>query len=504
MKDNLTENNDEKDINRKETKTLEQSILEDIDAYEANSAGKTDSKDVTEEKGTSEISESVSENKTEEEEKEETKQTTQTAATGESNYQINLINENLLRIRVKTRKGVNIDCSVKDTKSLSETQSNRLYLHPKPGEEVQEVEIIISIDPSTGELIVEKKKDENGQLVQPAVLIPNPAVENLIMPVDLGRPDEPLIPLTEDELLEQKIGKKNPFHLNRLVYRKNMTIGIISAIVFACVSSLLFYNFYGKTETKTIEQEKRLIVINDIPVKINFKEYEDPNKPKEEPKPDGTTPTDKVTPPVIKNNIIRAPKITRPKINIPQDSNLTNDATRQLDSLRKLQANNDSLKKIDSLKAANENGNYSIPDSLKKGFSENELGLKISYPQNWKVIDMRNIDKSLEKFKGVILTDTTAKENGTANIFISLDNEGKDYNAAEFKKPFQMNDSALSAYENEPKTVAGSTNLRFFIFLKTDKLSVNAQIKKQYFDQYRPIVEAIVRSLNIDPPAPPK
>jgi len=158
MKDNLTENNDEKDINRKETKTLEQSILEDIDAYEANSAGKTDSKDVTEEKGTSEISESVSENKTEEEEKEETKQTTQTAATGESNYQINLINENLLRIRVKTRKGVNIDCSVKDTKSLSETQSNRLYLHPKPGEEVQEVEIIISIDPSTGELIVEKKR----------------------------------------------------------------------------------------------------------------------------------------------------------------------------------------------------------------------------------------------------------------------------------------------------------------------------------------------------------
>jgi hypothetical protein len=41
-------------------------------------------------------------------------------------------------------------------------------------------------------IIVEKKKDENGQLVQPAVFTPNPAVENLIMPVDLGRADEPI------------------------------------------------------------------------------------------------------------------------------------------------------------------------------------------------------------------------------------------------------------------------------------------------------------------------
>ena len=166
MKDNLTENTDEKDINRKETKTLEQSILDDIDNYESknvvNNENKSKSEEVIENnKETSEISETVietKETKTEEEVKEEPVQKIQAAAAGESNYQINLINENLLRIRVKTRKGVNIDCSVKDTKSLSETQSNRLYLHPKPGEEVQEVEIIISIDPSTGELIVEKKK----------------------------------------------------------------------------------------------------------------------------------------------------------------------------------------------------------------------------------------------------------------------------------------------------------------------------------------------------------
>ncbi len=501
MKGNLTENNDEKDIKQKETYSLEQSILDDINAYEANGNRIIESKDLTEPI----VSEKI-EDTNEEEKKDELKQTIQSAASGESNYQINLINENLLRIRVKTRKGVNIDCSVKDTKSLTETQSNRLHLHPKSGDEVQEVEIIISIDPSTGDLIVEKKKDENGQISSAPLFTPNPDVENLIMPVDLGRPDEPIIPLTEDELLQEKIGKKNPFHLSRLAYRRNMVVGLISAVVFACISSIMFYNYLGKTETKSIEPEKRLVVINDIPVKINFKEYEDPNKPKEEPKPtDGTSPTNKITPPVITRNIIKAPKINRPKkIDTTADSNLTKDATKELDSLRKLQASNDSLKKVDSLKTANTNPNYNIPDSLKKGFSEGELGLRMSYPQNWKVIDMRNIDKSTEKFKGVILTDTTAKESGTANIFIALNNEGNEFNSAEFKKTFPINDSTATAYVNEPKTQAGSTTLRFYIFFKTDKLSINAQIKKQYFDQYRPIIEAIIKTINIAPPAPPK
>lgn len=172
MKDNLTQNNDEKDIKRKENKSLEQSILDDIDAYEAENVTNLESKEVTQEivedkKESSEISEPaiIEENNKAEDKsvkKEELKQTIKAAASGESNYQINLINENLLRIRVKTKKGVNIDCSVKDTKSLSETQSNRLYLHPKPGEEIQEVEIIISIDPNTGDLIVEKKKMKPG------------------------------------------------------------------------------------------------------------------------------------------------------------------------------------------------------------------------------------------------------------------------------------------------------------------------------------------------------
>lgn len=507
MKDNLTENNDEKDTKRKENKSLEQSILDDIDAYEAENVKTTGSRETSEDKNqSSEISESAIEENKEAEEKseknEEPKQAIQAAASGESNYQINLINENLLRIRVKTKKGVNIDCSVKDTKSLSETQSNRLYLHPKPGEEIQEVEIIISIDPSTGELIVEKKKDENGQLIQPAVpgnLTPNPSVENLIMPVDLGRPDEPLIPLTEDELLQERIGKKNPFHLGRILYRRNMTIGIISAVLFACISALLFYNFYGKTDTKTIQPEQRLIILNDIPVKINFKEYEDPNKPKEEPKTeDGTDPT-KITPPVVRNNIIRAPKINRPKINIPQDTSLTNDATKQLDSLRQLAAVDDSIRVADSLKALT--NDYSIPDSLQSQLNDETFGLKMVFPKNW---SLNNAGEINPNSKGVLLVDTAAGK-GTINLFVVLDNEGNDYKAAEFKTIFPVNDSTITAYVGEPRTLAGYTTLKYYMFLKTDKLSISMQVKKQFYDQYKPIVDAMLKTISITPPStPPK
>jgi hypothetical protein len=80
----------------------------------------------------------------------------------ESNYQVSLINENLLRIRVSTVKSVNIDCTVKDRATpegdASESQTNKIQIHPKHDNQPQEVEIIISIDPESGNIVVEKKK----------------------------------------------------------------------------------------------------------------------------------------------------------------------------------------------------------------------------------------------------------------------------------------------------------------------------------------------------------
>ena len=79
----------------------------------------------------------------------------------ETNYQVSLINENLLKIRLSTLKSVSIDCFVKDKTSegdSSESQTNKIQIHPKPDNQPQEVEIIISIDPESGNIVVEKKK----------------------------------------------------------------------------------------------------------------------------------------------------------------------------------------------------------------------------------------------------------------------------------------------------------------------------------------------------------
>ena len=48
-----------------------------------------------------------------------------------SNYQINLINENLLKLKIETKKGVRIDSFSRDKLTSSETQSNKIYLQLK-------------------------------------------------------------------------------------------------------------------------------------------------------------------------------------------------------------------------------------------------------------------------------------------------------------------------------------------------------------------------------------
>ena len=70
-----------------------------------------------------------------------------------SNYQISLINQNLLKVNVTTKKGVRINSTVTERKTSSETQNNEIYLFPKFDNSVQEVSVMISID-------ADEKKEE--------------------------------------------------------------------------------------------------------------------------------------------------------------------------------------------------------------------------------------------------------------------------------------------------------------------------------------------------------
>ncbi|MGV8018599.1 MAG: hypothetical protein AB2L26_10535 [Ignavibacteria bacterium] len=66
----------------------------------------------------------------------------------ESNYQVSLIDENVLLVKVSTRQSVLVECSVKDKsagKPSEETQSNKIFIHPRTDDLKQEVEVQVTI-----------------------------------------------------------------------------------------------------------------------------------------------------------------------------------------------------------------------------------------------------------------------------------------------------------------------------------------------------------------------
>ncbi len=407
-----------------------------------------------------------------------------------SNYQINLINENLLKVKIETGKGVRIDSVSRDKKSTAETQTNKIYLHPVSGDEIQIIDITIEIDTEKKEVIL---KDEEGNIK----LIPNPEVFDLIQP--------PTYPVFEnsDELFDPVTGYKNPFDKLRKLIQRNTAVGLTAAVIIHLIAAGIFFYGPGKSRDLEMVERSRLIVIQDLPdPKIKLADVDDPNKPKVEipppdlSKPDVTDPTREIKP----RKTVRPPVITRPKRDDSNKDTIPDfDLTKELDSLRKLTGNTlkDTLK--DSTLADTSRLAYEIPDSLRNNFNENDIGLAMYFPKNWKLTDQRDINKNEKDFKGVLLTDTLAEQPGTMTMFIYLDLENKDYNAEDFKTEFTMNDSALTAFLKEPKTLAGFTEYRFYIFNKTgtEKLSIRASVRKQFFDQYKNEIEAVVRSIRI-------
>ncbi len=421
----------------------------------------------------------------------------------DSNYQISLINENLLKIVVTTDRGVNIDCSVKERKNSKETQSNKIYLHPKPDNIKQEIEIIISIDSTTGEVTVQKKNDSSEE-VKPGVLTPNPELAHLI-PYE----EELTLEKTPDQLLEERLGKKNPYNLFRMFYQRNLTIGIVGAIILQSFMILLFYAFIGKFDHRTDENDnKRLIVISDMPdPKINIKEFEDPNKPKEGPKVDPETKITKLPGdnPFSINRTIKPPRIKRPQINrdiVKRDTvktDSTKDLTSTLDSLRKVNnGKKDSLTKlVDTTGFANKN-----PVDTTGQFKNGDVGLYIPYKQlapYLKLVDSREINKNVQDFEGVLLTDTT-KSQGSMTMFITLDKTGETFERS-FKdkgKPFPMIDSTLTAYYLEPYTQIKRTKFSFYVLGKVNKVNITLETKAELFNDYKSVVEQLVKNIRIN------
>lgn len=428
------------------------------------------------------------------------KEVTTKAKLNDSNYQISLTDENLLNIKVTTDKAVSVECSVKDMKGLSgdvsETKLNKILIHPKSDFQQQEVEITISIGSETDKIHIKE-----GQVVkstekesQESILIPNPEVAELINKGEFTYEQEES-PKTPDEILQERLGRKNPYVIFRRVYQRNLLRGLIGALIIYIISVFVFYGVASK-ETNDFSQndQRRLIVIQDLPEpKIKLKNVEDPMKPDDgEVTSESDIQLRKLPPP--KRNFNKT-TIKRPYDNPKVDTNDNLGTNDELDSLRKL-----NLGKLDSLGLDSLSANYLIPDSLRRNFSEDDIGLKMYFPNNWKLTDQRDINKNEKEFKGVLLTDTTAKQEGTMTLFIFLDREGKDYRKDDFTTEFKMEDTTLTAFSKEPRNIAGFTEYKFYIFGKTEKLSATAQVRKQFFEEYKNVIEAVVRSIKIEKP----
>lgn len=433
-----------------------------------------------------EITISISESKSEPEES--SSEHLQEVLGDEGRFTPKLIDEHLQKVRFDLFHGesVRIDYDFRDKKTSANAKRYKNFVSPKEEANVYEVEVTIAVDLADTTPLEMPLRDDHGRIA----LIPNPEVAELIQaPLPLGD-------YSEGGYVEDG-SYKNPFDNVRSLIRRNLTIGIsIAVALHLAAAGLAFYKISKQPKDANQEETQRLIVIQDLPdPKIKLENVEDPNKPPPvEEKTEVSIPRRDIPP----RKVIQPPRVSRPKENeSSKDTTETSRLTKELDSLRRLGDSllaSDTAKGIDTSKAF-----FDIPDSLRNNFNEGEIGLGMYFPNNWKLIDEREVNRKEKEFRGVILTDTTAEKPGTMTIFIRLDTENRGFNTEEFTTEFQMLDTNLSGFAKPPETQAAHTKYEFYVMntLGTEKLSVKAEVRKEFFDKYKNEIEAVVRSINI-------
>jgi len=428
----------------------------------------------------------------------------------ESNYQVSLIDENLLRVFVVTEKSVSIDCLVKDddahTDGSNETQANRIYIHPK--DKFQEVEIIITIGSAalskqteSVPVLTEKEKKTEDKALK-TKLTPNPIVANLIQKFsDAAPPDMNTESMTPEEKLELKLGPKNPWKLYKELMQRNLLVGLGGAVLIYVIAIISFYTVLSKKNNNAdVIETPRLIVMQDLPEnQFQQQNVEDPNKPKEEIKEseDGAN-TNKIPPIVPKK--VKPPRIVGPT----KTKTDTTDASKELDSLRKINnvTNNNGKNPTDTNKRNITGNNSPIPDSIMRGLKDNEVGLVGRFPPNWKQIDSREVDINKKEFTGVILVDTSVKKKEEAlNMSVQIDKNNEYWKQFNFKNVFQQDDSTKNTiYNIDPKQEGDQTYYRFYISGMAYNIYIAAFINNEHFEKHKAEIEQVVRTIRIQKP----
>ncbi len=405
----------------------------------------------------------------------------------DSNYQVSLVDENTLKIKIKTDKGVSLNSTVGGKNVLPDEVEG--ILNKLGSGKDGEIEIEISINPEKktpedNASVVEKDDSKNvsGQKDTPGVLLPNPEVKDI---VNKPFPLVEEIVLTDEEQLREKIGRKSPFNVSKRIYAQNFQIGIIGGVIVYLIAVFSFYAYGSKQKIVEPEPQQRLIVLQDLPdPKINLENIEDPNAPPEEEVENDETSVPKRIPTIRRN--YNSPVVKRPQSeNNTLDTNLTSDSTGNL-------ADTNVTK--DTSTASGNN----VADSLMNEYSGDAIGIKMRYPNSWVVRDPSSINTNLPENSGLVLADTTIAQ-GDMNLFIHIDNDGEDFKKDKFSIPFEMEDSTLTAFTADIRNEGGRNIYRFYVYGKEKKLFIEASIREKHFESYKPVVESVVRSLSFPP-----
>jgi hypothetical protein len=426
----------------------------------------------------------------------------------DSNYQVSLVDENLLRVIIVTEKSVSVDCSVKDedihSDGSNETQANKIFIHPK--DKPQEVEIIVSIGSTA--LVKETENftiaDEKPVVPesQKGKLTPNPLVANLIHKFsDYPGREENGTPKTAEERLDEKLGPKNPWRLYKELMHRNLIVGLIGAVLIYIIFVATFYSVASKKNNNAdVIEAPRLIVMQDLPENQFQQNIEDPNKPPEEEKTtseDATNPNK--IPPIIPKKV-RPPHIIGPPRNKIDTTSTAID--KELDSLRKINRDVSSNGKTPGDTSKHITGNFPIPDSIMTGLKENEVGLVGKFPPYWKQIDSRTVNINEKEFSGVILVDTSVKKKEEAlNMSVQIDKNNEYWKQYNFKNIFAEDSLKNIIYNIEPKQEGDQTYYRFYISGMAYNIYIASFINNEHFEKHKAEIEQVVRTIRIQKPA---
>ncbi len=323
-------------------------------------------------------------------------------------------------------------------------------------------------------------------------LLINPDVADLVNKQKQIDSENKYIPRTFEEIQEEKLGPKNGYKLNRAFFEKNFKTGIIAGIAIYFLTVIFGYSTLAKKNGEEGQvPNERLIVIQDIP--DNTMPIPEQEKTEEETN-SGDNGTDPVTPPKVNIKKPRVPKVPKIKTNPPSDTNVAS-INKELDSLRKLSSNSGS----DTGKYNTAAGN----DTL--NFAGKNIPISIPFPKyNWSLID--SVEAKLTGLTNdttILIVDRSNKRGpGDFNLFVYLDKSGKTFNVSKYEN-FTMLDSTLTAYRSEPFKSAGKIDYKFLVKNAIYQVSVLAQVREKYFEEYKPKIEDVVRNIRLPNSLPP-